>query len=512
MGNVSALFESMTKAEQSDVDQTPDPIYFATLSDVEPLSTVESNLITISGISAGISLTVLDGEYSKNGAAYTSSVTTVKNGDTLKLRHTSAEAPETLKSTWITLAEKYQYSFNSITKGTPVQTPDPFNFETQQNVELTVEVISNEITISGIEGAAVISVENGQYSINGAEFTALTGEVNNGDKVRLKHISADTHEVSVSSQLIIGNTSTSFTSVTKPQPTDVTPDPISFTPIENAKLSTLVESNQVTITGIDTPVNIAVEDGEYKVNDGDYTSTASSVSAGDTVKVRHTTSAETNTSVTTVVTVGDLSANFSSTTGADNTPDDITFTTQSNVELSSVVTSNEVTISGIEGEVKVTADNAEVSLNGAEFSLAETKLSNGDKIKVRHTSSKQYSTQVESQITIGDKTFSFKSVTKEQDIQPDSVEFVSQTDVELAAVITSNEVVIAGVDGNVAITVNNGEYSVNGAEFSASAAVVTNGDKVVVRHTSSSKASSSVESSIGIGSNSFSFVSTTKAN
>lgn len=57
-----------------------------------PLSTaIESNVVTLQRVGSAAILTISGGEYSKNGAAYSAASTTVKDGDTLRLRVTSSD-------------------------------------------------------------------------------------------------------------------------------------------------------------------------------------------------------------------------------------------------------------------------------------------------------------------------------------------------------------------------------------------------------------------------------------
>ena len=75
---------------------------------------------------------------------------------------------------------------------------------------------------------------------------------------------------------------------------DTTPDAFTFTDQTNVALSTLTESNTITVSGIDAPASISITGGEYAVNTGGgfgaFTSTSTTVSVGNTVKVRHTSS------------------------------------------------------------------------------------------------------------------------------------------------------------------------------------------------------------------------------
>jgi hypothetical protein len=92
---------------------------------------------------------------------------------------------------------------------------------------------------------------------------------------------------------------------------DVTPGTFSFTDQTDVALSTLIESNVITVTGIEYPSPISVTGGEYAINNGTYTSVAGTVSNGDTVKVRQTSSASVSTTTNATLTIGGVSDTFS---------------------------------------------------------------------------------------------------------------------------------------------------------------------------------------------------------
>lgn len=99
-------------------------------------------------------------------------------------------------------------------------------------------------------------------------------------------------------------------------PSDSTPDAFSFTDVSSAELSTVYESNTVTITGMTAPANISITGGQYALNGGSYTSATGTVSAGDTVKVKVTSSASYTTAVNAVLTIDTLSDTYTVTTKA----------------------------------------------------------------------------------------------------------------------------------------------------------------------------------------------------
>lgn len=98
-----------------------------------------------------------------------------------------------------------------------------------------------------------------------------------------------------------------------PEP-DTTPDQYSFSAVTDAALETVVESDDVTITGIDAAANISITGGEYSIDGGDYTATAGTISNDQTVSVRVTSSATLETEVVATLTIGGVNADFSVTT------------------------------------------------------------------------------------------------------------------------------------------------------------------------------------------------------
>jgi MYXO-CTERM domain-containing protein len=87
-----------------------------------------------------------------------------------------------------------------------------------------------------------------------------------------------------------------------------------FTDQSGVPLNSVITSNTITVEGITTTVAITVTGGEFSINGGTYTASAVMVSNGDTVSVRHTSSATNNRVVDTVLTLGGGSDTFSSTT------------------------------------------------------------------------------------------------------------------------------------------------------------------------------------------------------
>ena len=91
---------------------------------------------------------------------------------------------------------------------------------------------------------------------------------------------------------------------------DVSPDTIQFKPVINATPNAQVESETITVAGVDRPVSIAVEGGEYRIGDGAYTDSPGFVESGQTVTLRLVTSRQLSQESAARLMVGDASTEF----------------------------------------------------------------------------------------------------------------------------------------------------------------------------------------------------------
>ena len=196
--------------------------------------------------------------------------------------------------------------------------PDAFIFTDQTDVATSSVATSNVITIAGINAPAAISVVGGEYSINGAAYTALAGTVSNTNKVTVRHTSSGNNLTIINTTLTVGGISDTFSSTTTAQAIDDIPDQFTFDDQTNVPTNVLVTSNTITVTDVNTMVNITISGGEYSLNGGSFTSASGTVVVDDTVKVRHTSSASHSSITNTMLAVGSISDVFSTTT--DTTP------------------------------------------------------------------------------------------------------------------------------------------------------------------------------------------------
>ena len=96
---------------------------------------------------------------------------------------------------------------------------------------------------------------------------------------------------------------------------------------------------------------------------------------------------------------------------ADTTPEAFTFTDQTGVALNTTITSNAVTVSGINTASAVSITGGEYSINGKAYTSTAGTVNNGDTVTVQLTSSSSYLTTVNSILTIDGVSDTFSVTT-----------------------------------------------------------------------------------------------------
>jgi len=210
--------------------------------------------------------------------------------------------------------------------------------------------------------------------------------------------------ITVTARDAANNTGTDILTVTYTPPSDTIPDQFTFNDQTGAALNTTVTSNTITVTGINAAASISITGGTYSINGGAYTSASGTVSNGNTVTVRVTSSGSYSTTTSATLTIGGVSDIFSVTTMAapsDTTPDQFTFTDQTGVALNATVTSNTITVTGINTAASISITGGTYSINGGAYTSASGTVNNGNTVTVRVTSSGSYSTTTSATLTIG---------------------------------------------------------------------------------------------------------------
>jgi len=388
--------------------------------------------------------------------------------------------------------------------------PDAIQFVDQFDVTPNTWVVSAPITVTGIDTPVSITVSGGEYSIDGGAYTNYAyNQVSAGQQVRVRHVSGSGFGSRADTTLTLADSvSDVFSSTTLAA--DTTPDAYAFIDVAGVALSTAQASNAIVVAGINAPAAISVTGGNYSIDGGAYTSVTGTVSNGQSVRVQHTSSSNHATATNTTLTIGGVSDTYTSTTlAADTTPNAYAFVDSSGVARSSLVTSNPVTVSGINAPAPISVTGGSYSINGGAFTSAAGTVTNGQGVRVQHVASASFSTATNTTLSIGGVSDTYTSTTEAIDTVPTAFVFTDATGVATGTVQTSDAVTVAGINAPAALSVANGSYSVNGGAYTSAAGSVVAGDSVRVRHTSAAGANTIVSTVLTIGGVSDTYASTT---
>lgn len=157
-------------------------------------------------------------------------------------------------------------------------------------------------------------------------------------------------------------------------------------------------------------------DADFSVNGATWYgpgTTGITVSNGDVIRWRVKSSSNSLTWASYTLTIGSVSKDLRIRTAADRTPNDFSFTTQTDVNLSSTITSNFVNIAGIDNGTTISVSNGEMQIGTGSWqgSLFSDTIDNNETLRLRHTSSSSNSTSVTTSVTVGTLTRTFTSTT-----------------------------------------------------------------------------------------------------
>jgi len=138
--------------------------------------------------------------------------------------------------------------------------------------------------------------------------------------------------------------------------TNAVPNTFTFTDLPEVAPSSTVNSNSVTVEGINQPSTVTITGGEYSINGAAFTSTAGTVTVNQAIVVRVSASATAAETVSAVLNIGGVEDTFSVTTSSDVIAPTVAFTFPSNNSLASaglVTVSGTTTDNGTIGGVTV---------------------------------------------------------------------------------------------------------------------------------------------------------------
>ena len=489
------------------MDTTPNAFDFTpnvTNANLSALTTASA--VTISGINTTtpVSFTGSGAQISIAGGAWVTSGN-ITNGQTLAVRLTSSASFSTAITATVNVGGVTDtWSVTTLPADT---TPDALDFTPNvTNASLSTLTTASAVTINGINTTTPVSVTGvgAQISINGGAW-GTSGNITNGQTLAVRLTSSASFSTAITATVTVGGVTDTWSVTTLAA--DTTPVAFDFTPnVTNAALSTLTTASAVTITGINatTPVSVTGTGAQISINGGAW-GTSGNITNGQTLAVRLTSSASFNTAITATVNVGGVIDTWSVTTlPADTTPNAFTFTDQTDVARSTLITSNSIAIGGTNTTTPVSVSGSgspQISIAGGAW-VTSGNITNGQTLAVRLTSSAAWSTGLTATITVGSVSDTWAVTTLGNDTTPDAFTFADLTDVALNTLSTSSAITIVGLTGTASVSVTGAsgspQISVNGGAW-ATSSTITNGQTLAVRLTSANANVTTYTATVNVG-------------
>ena len=436
---------------------------------------------TSSGRFARNSLTIASGAIAQGNG-----ILEVANGVQLTLRYVDQNPGNNLPPTMLTKVLTPTGNILLL----PDTTPDPFSFAPTANVVASSSTISNSVTITGINAPSTITIVGGEYAIGSGAFTTAGGNITNGQQVRARVNASVIGGGIAAATLNIGGVQSVFTVTTAAATiSNSAPNPFSFNSIVNVATSQIFTSSPATISGINvaTPVAI-IGAGSYSINGGPFITAGGSVTSGQTVAVQLVSSSANLTTTSATLTIGGVTGTFSVTTAPAagvvgiSTPNPFSYTAQTNVAPSTPIDSlPAATISGINVASPVTVVGGLYSINGGAFTSLGGSITNGQTLAIRVLSSAGSGLTTSATVNVGGITATFSVTTARLISTPNPFAFTPQTNVPPRAPVTSNTVLITGINTPAPVSITVGTYSINGGAFTAAAGVILNNQTIAVQ-------------------------------
>ena len=305
INEATAVFSATTRAQ----DVTPVFANFISIATETAGVTITSNTQRITDLDYA-TISIEGGQYRIDNGSFTSVTGNINNNQQVIVRLISGPSGE-IRVVTLTIGTESKL-FVVTTTNTIDTTPNPFTFDATSNVALNATITSNQITVSDINSATTIIIENGWYQIDNNPPTNTLGFVNANEQVSVRHVSANDYQTTTLTTLTIGTIAATFTSRTRAK--DTNPDQFAFTSVTNATPNTLITSIPTTIIGFDD-TTISIIGGSYTINNGATTSVASTIIRDSSVVISiESTIIFKDTQIATL-TIGNRSATFSVTTG-----------------------------------------------------------------------------------------------------------------------------------------------------------------------------------------------------
>lgn len=315
IGGVSASFDVVTAGG----DGKPDSFTFAAVDGYPNLAAISAP-VTLGGIDVATQVTVSGGSYSINDRPFSDIPGVIQRGDRLRAMVTAPAMLNETSSATVTvggLAVPF-----TVRATAPRDTiPDLISVPEVQAAPVNSEVISAPITIRGINVPVSIGVSASySYNINGGAFSTALGTVRSGDVVRMRLATGLAAGRSSTGSLAVSNLTTTWSVRAEAAPSR--PERFTLTPASSYSGSYVLPGSvqtmlPVSIINPEGPAPVSVTGGQYRINNGPYTTEPGTVVNGDQVTVRFVAPEAYSTATSVSLKVAGVSASLTMTTTVD---------------------------------------------------------------------------------------------------------------------------------------------------------------------------------------------------
>ena len=330
--------------------------------------------------------------------------------------------------------------------------PDPFSFAARTGVTAGALLVSNSTTIYGINAAAPIGVTGGEYSVNGGAFTQAPGTVNNRDTVRVRTTSSSTPGGTTTATLTVGGVASSFVVATY-APGDL-------------------------ITGL-----------YYRSAPGEY------VGAGATYEARAP-----DISITPTFSVEQIIFNMS----AGSTPSSLNLATARGAPLAvgPYELAARTPFRGSSPGLDFSANYRGCNIVVGRFVVLDLDVGPGNTVNRFAANFEQWCEGSNAPL-YGEIRYRsgvpFTYLKPASATTPDPFALIAQGPVAPGALVRSNWISIYGVNAAVPVSITGGEYSINGAPFTAQPGTAQPLDDIIVRLTASATPGATTSATLTAG-------------
>jgi len=422
--------------------------------------------------------------------------------------------------------------------GIPPQdrTPNPFLFTAILSASPNTIYESEKVEITGITGRVLVSAFENQAKIrvcdtnqqNCSAYTSTSQYVRNGEWIQVQMTTGLDYYTTYPIRVVVGDTEV-YWIVETGEPPDTVPNAFTIPDKIDVEPNTLIESDEIEISGINTLVNVTATGGaQISICSspgvcGPFLPSPRQIGNNQLFKVRLTSSTEYLTTVGTTVKVGDSnteSFNLTTIKEPDRDPNSFVFFEITKQPLETIVKSkNSVVIQGIDSPVTfaITRDdglspNATIILNGIPTGLSSVQVQLYDVIRLQYLTSNIPGERIEFTINAGDFE-TIWAVTTDGSFGTNPNPFVfTPVYADSLQYGQSNEVVTISGLGFSAVSIygtNGAQFSINGGPFIeytiSSPGSISNGQSFRVRLLASAIEGFDVVSAITVGSYTTSF-------